>query len=422
MKKLLLSTIFAIGFSAAFGQCNFDITTADSSLCAGDSTLLSVLGGTGAGDSLLTTLAAGNNHRGNMFDVVALNAVTITAVDAHPMANTTIEVYYKVGTYVGNEANSGAWTLVGSAAVVAQPQGTLTPVPLAINVSIPAGQTYAFYVTSSDITVSLNYTDGTTAGAVYAQNADIQFLEGAGMEYPFTGGASAFTPRIWNGQIHYTTTPSTLSYAWCSGETTSSIWVAPTATTDYCVTVTDATSGCSDVDSITIVVDPPVSSDFSSVPTGLSVNFTDLSIGATSWFWDFGDGNTSTVPNPTNLYTNDSTYNVMLIATGPCGVDTSYQSITVDNIGIEEIIAQSVNIYPNPNNGDFTVKLDGGNVGVVDLRLIDLIGNKVYNRKLIDISSNNEIKVNNLELSNGVYFVELTSGTHKIRRRIVVKN
>ena len=37
--------------------------------------------------------------------------------------------------------------------------------------------------------------------------------------------------------------------------------------------------------------------------TPLSVTFTDLSTGnITSWYWDFGDGNTSTEQNPTYIY------------------------------------------------------------------------------------------------------------------------
>src|SRR5690606_1231290 len=32
------------------------------------------------------------------------------------------------------------------------------------------------------------------------------------------------------------------------------------------------------------------------------------------WDWDFGDGNTATVQDPTNIYTSTGTYDVILIA------------------------------------------------------------------------------------------------------------
>ncbi len=153
--------------------------------------------------TLSTTFAAGNNHRGNMFDLVAINQVTIQSFDVHPQGDTNIEVYYKTGTHVGFETNAGAWTLVGDADVVAQPQGTPTPVPLSINVSIDVGETYAFYVTSSNVAVSLNYSNGSTRGNVFASDANLQFLEGTGLEYPYANGGGLFIPRVWNGVIHY---------------------------------------------------------------------------------------------------------------------------------------------------------------------------------------------------------------------------
>ncbi len=53
------------------------------------------------------------------------------------------------------------------------------------------------------------------------------------------------------------------------------------------------------------------------------VNFTDLSTGTvSSWSWDFGDGNTSTDQNPTNVYIFAGTYTVSLTVTGPVGSDS----------------------------------------------------------------------------------------------------
>ena len=46
---------------------------------------------------------------------------------------------------------------------------------------------------------------------------------------------------------------------------------------------------------------------------GSSITFNDISTGSpTSWTWDFGDGNSSTLQNPTHTYSSDGTYNVSL--------------------------------------------------------------------------------------------------------------
>jgi hypothetical protein len=59
--------------------------------------------------------------------------------------NRDVEVYWKVGTYVGSETTPGDWTLLGSVNVTPGGDGTLTAVNLG-GVDIPAGQTYGFKV------------------------------------------------------------------------------------------------------------------------------------------------------------------------------------------------------------------------------------------------------------------------------------
>jgi gliding motility-associated-like protein len=50
-----------------------------------------------------------------------------------------------------------------------------------------------------------------------------------------------------------------------------------------------------------------------------TVQFTDLSPGAVSWLWDFGDGNTSTLQNPSHQYNNFGNYSVSLTITTAAG-------------------------------------------------------------------------------------------------------
>jgi PKD repeat protein len=46
----------------------------------------------------------------------------------------------------------------------------------------------------------------------------------------------------------------------------------------------------------------------------IEINFTNTSQNSTTYFWDFGDGNSSTVKNPTHKYTNAGFYKVILLA------------------------------------------------------------------------------------------------------------
>lgn len=58
--------------------------------------------------------------------------------------------------------------------------------------------------------------------------------------------------------------------------------------------------------------------DFSYADNDLTISFTDLSTDAISWLWDFGDGNTSTVQNPTHSYPDYGNYEIFLYVENNC--------------------------------------------------------------------------------------------------------
>lgn len=55
----------------------------------------------------------------------------------------------------------------------------------------------------------------------------------------------------------------------------------------------------------------------------LQVDFSNLSVSATDYSWDFGDGNTSSDANPSNTYTEEGTYTVSLTASDKLNVSSS---------------------------------------------------------------------------------------------------
>ena len=148
-----------------------------------------------AGDLITTTFAGGNGCAGNMFDVAATNTLTITAFDVNFDAGThMVSVYYKAGSYVGSETTAGAWTLLGSDTITSSAENT----PTRLNVgglTIPAGETYALYITGTDTTI--NYTNGTNTYS----NADVTLTLGIGLCGLFSGTNN---PRTWNGTMYYT--------------------------------------------------------------------------------------------------------------------------------------------------------------------------------------------------------------------------
>ena len=75
----------------------------------------------------------------------------------------------------------------------------------------------------------------------------------------------------------------------------------------------------------------PPQADFTASPRSgiapLTVHFTDLSTGQIdTWLWEFGDGLTSTLQNPTHTYALTGTFTVSLTVTGPGGSDTAVRA------------------------------------------------------------------------------------------------
>lgn len=249
---------FALLSTMVFAQpCSVILSASDSLVCSGDNISLDALVN-GPALQLQASNTAGNDHRGNMFDIVATNAVTILSFDASPQGNTAIEIYYKVGTWNGFANTPSAWTLIGSAPVTYT--GGFVPVDVDVNITIPAGETYAFYVTSNTQAVALNYSNGTNVGNVYSSDANISFLEGGGMEYPFTQETGAvYQPRVWNGMIHYALAnqPGT-TLTWGNGDTNPTIMDSPLASTEY--TASGTVVGCPETmyDTLDVIVSIPV--------------------------------------------------------------------------------------------------------------------------------------------------------------------
>ncbi len=89
----------------------------------------------------------------------------------------------------------------------------------------------------------------------------------------------------------------------------------------------------------------PVAAFTSDVTSGcppLTVNFTNNSSGASVFFWDFGDGTTSTVQHPAHIYQNAGSYTVTLIVTDATGCSDTLVTPTAYNV------AQAVVNYVPP--------------------------------------------------------------------------
>lgn len=207
----------------------------------------------------------------------------------------------------------------------------------------------------------------------------------------------------------YTLGDGTATYVWSGGlGTNDSISVAPASTTPYTVTVTD---GCGSTGTVTATVTvssvaPAAAFNFT-VSGPNTFTFTDASTGAVTWAWDFGDSQTSTVQNPTNVYSTPGTYTVTLIVSNGCGSDTITQVILADGIA-EANTASGISVYPNPvaAAGQLNI-LFKTNSSTATLRMLTLQGKVLVNQQLNNVQAGTTVPVNVSGFAAGLYMLQV---------------
>jgi len=161
----------------------------------------------------------------------------------------------------------------------------------------------------------------------------------------------------------------------------------------------------------------PVSS-FSSSISGLTVSFQNNTLNSTSYLWNFGNGQSSTLVNPTITYVAPGNYTVCLTANNNCGSDDSCQSLNVIYTDIISSLNENIlSIYPNPNDGKFLIKIQKGLAKEAKLEILNMEGRVVLeqaiNNQLTEIITNN--------LANGVYLLNVQiSNTEVIKHKLVI--
>lgn len=172
------------------------------------SALLSACGGGGGrqclGDLSLETSTTGtNSNEGIVFDVQAITDIEIRSFDVKLEVEAeayAVDVYDRSGTWVGYDGSSDGWRYLGSSsAIVSAGEGVATEIPLQFSIRVAAGDRHAFFITTA---ADVNYSDGTAVGTLAAGDENLEIYEGAGIDELFAG---TFTPRVFNGTVHYRT-------------------------------------------------------------------------------------------------------------------------------------------------------------------------------------------------------------------------
>jgi PKD repeat protein len=130
--------------------------------------------------------------------------------------------------------------------------------------------------------------------------------------------------------------------------------------------------------------------------------FTNLSEQATSYLWDFGDGNTSTDENPIYSYTATGTYTVSLTATHCDWESTFSQTIEVNQLSLPKHTSNEFVVYPNPSNFMINIKVAPHQIGQ-DYIMYDYNGRRLLSGRISQTTTTVQIS----DMASGLYFIQL---------------
>ncbi|PBQ33262.1 hypothetical protein CNR22_16260 [Sphingobacteriaceae bacterium] len=190
--------------------------------------------------------------------------------------------------------------------------------------------------------------------------------------------------------------------------------VTPASTTSYTITGTN-TLGCTNtnnaVSTVTVKTIPVIQTLSTNTAMCVGETATLLATGALSYTWA---GYTPAAyifitPNVTTVYTVTGSNN-----TGCFKTEVYTQNVfTCAGINETKESASILAIYPNPNNGNFSIKSNSE----IDLKLINALGQTV---RLISVNASSDYKVDIRELAEGLYYISSQDGQRLFKQKIIV--
>ncbi len=163
---------------------------------------------------------------------------------------------------------------------------------------------------------------------------------------------------------------------------------------------------------------PRIFISYNDVADSSRVQFKNNNKYASSWEWDFDDGNQAFEQNPEHKYTEVGTYNVTVTVTHDgCTVSTT-REVVVDKVLSTSQLEENrkLSIFPNPTTGQLTVISDE----VIELlEIVDVNGKLVYSEKLKVKSEKTTLNLNHL--SKGIYYIKAMHSNGTVSQQKIIK-
>jgi hypothetical protein len=167
--------------------------------------------------------------------------------------------------------------------------------------------------------------------------------------------------------------------------------------------------GCVTTDTMKVVRKPlPIVKNLTYSTNGLALFVGSNNSSGAFHNWKFGDSDTSVWGMPRHVYSKSGVYIVQYTNSNICGsADTSFE-VTIVGLSLGEYNANSnLNVYPNPNNGNFNIELTDVTGNNVWINIVDAQGRTVYNKELGQVSGSALETISLNQTGSGLYLIQL---------------
>lgn len=173
---------------------------------------------------------------------------------------------------------------------------------------------------------------------------------------------------------------------------------------------------CKDSVELEVQLDPAKEVSFTTNEQGRNVSFDQTVTGATAWKWYFGDGDSSTLENPTHYYNQDGNYTVELRTEDPdnvCPDVSTTQTLDLVGDGINYVSLRA-DVYPVPFNDHLSIQLEDVSKQY-HLRIYDAKGNVVFEKEAVAGAETFDLSY----LSQGVFLLYVGNDAELMTQTIV---
>ncbi len=187
---------------------------------------------------------------------------------------------------------------------------------------------------------------------------------------------------------------------------------------EVCLTVSNLCGSTQSCTTITASCAVP-EAGFSISRQGLLIFFSDISTNdPDTWFWDFGDGATSTQANPSHTYEAPGVFEACLVVSNSCGSDTICQEVETMTTGLGGPPAGGLrlSIYPNPSSGPAQLLVEAPNNGAYHWELFNSLGQRAAAGKG---QAGQSLPLDLTPYGSGVYWVRVRMGSYRGVSRVV---